>query len=239
VYAEDELLPVSGLQHLLFCERQAALIHVEQLWSDNALTIEGSHLHARVDEEAPRREVRGDRVILRGLALRSLRLGLVGRADVVELHRCRPGEDRDDRPGLGSAVSVARLPGLWAPFPVDYKRGKPKRDYCDEVQLCAQALCLEEMLSVSILEGALFYGRQQRRHAVAFDGELRQLTEDAARRFHELIATGETPRAAKSPECKRCSLVELCVPEIFGRRRSARRYLDAAVSEVVNPGDGG
>lgn len=239
MYSEDELLPVSGLQHLLFCERQAALIHVEQLWSDNALTIEGSHLHARVDEEAPRREVRGDLVILRGLALRSLRLGLVGRADVVELHRRRLYEGRDDRPCLASAVSVARLPGLWTPFPVDYKRGRPKRDHCDEVQLCAQALCLEEMLAVSILEGALFYGRQQRRHAVAFDGELRQLTEDAAGRFHELIAAGETPRAAKSPKCKRCSLVELCVPEILGRRRSARRYLGAAVSEVVNSGDGG
>ena len=239
MFTEDELLPLSALQHLVFCERQCALIHVEGQWRDNSLTLEGSHLHRRVDEEAPRREVRGDLVILRGLALRSLRLGLVGRADVVELHR-------RDASTLG-AVSVQGLEGLWIPYPVDYKRGKPKADRCDEVQLCAQALCLEEMLVEPVrgrgleyvTEGALFYGRQQRRHIVIFDHELRRYTEDIARRLRELVDSGKTPRAEKTAKCKGCSLLDVCMPEAMRRGRSARRYLHATLSDVLNEDDHG
>jgi CRISPR-associated exonuclease Cas4 len=237
VYSEDELLPISALQHLLFCERQAALIHVERLWHDNALTLEGSHLHRRVDEEAPRREVRGDVVILRALALRSLRLGLAGRADVVELHRCKIDVDGEEPAALPSAVSIDGLPGVWTPFPIDYKRGKPKGERCDEVQLCAQALCLEEMLCVGVPDGALFYGKQQRRHAVFFDAELRRLTEDAARRLHQIVSSGETPRAVKTLGCRRCSLVDLCMPDITGPRRSVRRYVSATLTEAASPGE--
>jgi CRISPR-associated exonuclease Cas4 len=229
MFTEDELLPLSALQHMVFCERQCALIHVEGQWKDNPLTIEGSHLHRRVDEEAPRREVRGDLVILRGLALRSLRMGLVGRADVVELHR------RD--PGVSNAVPVQGLGGQWLPYPVDYKRGKPKDDRCDDVQLCAQALCLEEMLDVHVPEGALFYGRQQRRHVVPFDQELRRNTEDVARRLRELVNSGKTPRAEKTAKCKKCSLLAICMPEAMRRGCSARRYLHTTLSDVLNEAD--
>jgi len=234
VFAEDQLLPLSALQHLVFCERQCALIYLEQLWADNALTFEGSYLHGGVDEKAPRREVRGGFVILRGLVVRSLELGLVGRPDVVELHRVGPPASSDESRGDRSpAVGVPGLSGLWAPFPVEYKRGKPKADSCDEVQLCAQALCLEEMMGVQIAEGALFYGRQQRRHPVQLGEDLRRRTRGAAVRLHELIEAGVTPPAKKEPKCRRCSLLALCMPEAMSRGRSARRYLEASLHNAL------
>lgn len=203
MYTEDDLLPLSALQHLLFCERQCALIHVEQLWADNRLTVEGSHLHRRVDE-APG-ETRGDVRVERGIGLRSLRLGLIGKADVVEFHRTPGGEN---------------------PFPVEYKRGRPKSDRSDEVQLCAQALCLEEMLGTAVNAGALFYGTTRRRTDVDFDATLRARTEAAARRLHELVSTGTTPRARREPKCDGCSMLELCMPDPPRATRSAARYLD-------------
>lgn len=206
MFTEDDLLPLSGLQHLLFCERQCALIHVEQLWADNRLTVEGSHLHRKVDE-APG-ETRGDVRIARGIALRSLRLGLIGKADVVEFHRTPEGERA---------------------FPVEYKRGKPKRDRSDEVQICAQALCLEEMLGAAVPAGALFYGTTRRRTDVVFDAPLRARTEEAARRFHELMATGTTPRAQREAKCDGCSMLDLCMPDPPHVRRSASGYLDRFV----------
>jgi CRISPR-associated exonuclease Cas4 len=207
VFAEDDLLPLSALQHLQFCERQCALIHVEQVWADNRLTVEGSHLHRRADSGEA--ESRGGVRTERGVALRSLRLGLIGKADVVEFH-CTGG--------------------VWLPFPVEYKRGKPKHDRSDEVQLCAQALCLEEMLRVEIVGGALFYGTTRRREDVAFDASLRGATEDAAARLHALIASGVTPRAVREPKCDSCSLLNLCLPPAPRRtRRSVAAYLDDAL----------
>ena len=137
MYTEDDLLPLSGLQHLLFCERQCALIHIEQAWAENRFTAEGRIMHERVHKED--RESRGDIRVEYSMPLRSLRLGLIAKADVVEFHRNR---------GLSD--------GKWIPFPVEYKRGKPKKDNADKVQLCAQALCLEEMLDVEVTSGALF-----------------------------------------------------------------------------------
>jgi CRISPR-associated exonuclease Cas4 len=202
-FTEDDLLPLSALQHLLFCERQCALIHVEGLWAENRLTVEGRHLHERVDH-APG-EARGDRRIERGLPLRCMRLGLIGKADAVEFLRSPAGE--------------------WLPFPVEYKRGKPKRDASDEVQLCAQALCLEEMLRVEIPAGALFYGTTRRRTDVAFGLTLRARTEASAARLHEILRGGITPSARREPKCESCSLLNLCLPEALGPRRSASRYL--------------
>lgn len=214
MYTEDYLLPLSALQHLLFCERQCALIHVEQLWADNRLTVEGTHLHRKTDEGP--RESRGDVRTTRSMPLRSLRLGLIGKADVVEFHRV--GQES------GS-------PG-WQPFPVEYKRGRPKRDLSDKTQLCAQALCLEEMLGASIPAGALFYGTTRHRHDVPFDAALRAETETAAHRLHSLVAGGVTPRAVRAPKCDNCSLLDLCLPDAPGRGRSARRYLEQALREV-------
>ena len=213
-FHEDELLPLSGVQHLVFCERQAALIHVERLWLDNPQTVEGTRFHEVADRG--RSESRGPLRLVRGVAIRSLRLGLAGRADVIEFHRVAEGA-----PG----VPLPGQPGHWSAYPVEYKRGRPKTHRADEVQLCAQAMCLEEMLSIVIDAGALFYGRSRRRVDVVFDGSLRRLTEEAAARFHKLIASGATPRAIWAPKCVRCSLVAACRPRDIGSPTS--RYLSA------------
>ncbi len=233
MFSEEELLPLSALQHLIFCERQCALIHVEQVWSDNALTLEGSRLHRRTDEQGPRREVRGDLVILRALPLRSLSLGLSGKTDIVEFQRV---PSCDGAQGQGQAefmgTSLPGLVGTWRAFPVEYKRGRPKKGSADRVQLCAQALSLEEMLDVSIPDGALFYGRTQRRVEVIFDSELRAETRQAAQRLHELISTGVTPRARKEGKCERCSLVDICLPGPGSGARSARAFFTEALREA-------
>jgi CRISPR-associated exonuclease Cas4 len=239
-FDEDDLLPVSALQHLAFCVRQCALIHIERVWADNPLTLEGSHMHERVDETGARRETRGDLMVARGLALRSLRLGLSGRADVVEFHRVGRAVPSEERlSGVAAAVPLSAATGTWVPFPVDYKHGKPKLDRCDEVQLCAQALCLEEMLLVGVPRGALFYGKTQRRYDVTFDTELRKLTETTAARLHELIASGVTPKAVREPRCEHCSLLSHCLPEAMSPRRSASRYLKTAVAESLAEKGGG
>lgn len=231
---EEDLLPISALQHLVFCERQCALIHIERAWRDNPLTLEGAHVHRRVDETGPRRELRGDLLIVRGLPLRSFHLGLSGRADVVEFHRYR--QDLCEAPvgdGLAPAVPIPDVEGLWAPFPIDYKRGKPKPDLSDEIQLCAQGLCLEEMLGARVTRAALFYGRLRHRHEVVLGDALRAATAQAAERLHVLISSGVTPRAVKQPKCRRCSLLEVCKPEAMSGGRSARRYLAQAVQPAL------
>ena len=205
-YTEDDLIMLSALQHLVFCRRQCALIHIEQIWSENLFTAEGKVMHDKVD--TANRESRGKIRIEYGVPLRSLRLGLIGKADVVEFHR------KDD--------------GTWRPFPVEYKRGKPKVDDSDKVQLCAQAICLEEMLNVEISDGALFYGQTRRREDVVFDNTLRMETEETARKVHELIASGVTPKAEYSVKCKKCSLLELCLPKVS---RKASKYLLTVVEE--------
>ena len=163
-------------------------------------------MHDKVD--TANREVRGKIRIDYGVPLRSLRLGLIGKADVVEFHK------QGDK---------------WIPFPVEYKRGKPKGDNCDKVQLCAQAICLEEMLNVEIKGGALFYGQTRRREDVIFDKALRAETEEAARKVHELIESGITPKAEYSKKCKQCSLLNLCLPKICGKTLSVDSYLQKAM----------
>jgi len=223
MYDEDELLPISALQHLVFCPRQCALIHIEGLWAENLLTAQGREIHDRAHEaETTTRE--GVR-ICRGLYLRSLRLGLSGKADVVELHRC---EEED-----ASGVPFEGLPGRWRVFPVEYKRGRPKPDICDEVQLCAQAICLEEMLGASVPAGAIFYGQPRRRTEIVFTESLRRDTERLALHLHEFIAAGVTPPARYARKCKGCSMASLCLPETAGSRRSARQYLQDAIAHVA------
>ncbi len=209
MYTEDELIQLSALQHLVFCERQCALIHIEQLWNENLFTAEGRIMHDKVD--TANRESRGNIRIEYGVPMRSLRLGLIGKADVVEFHRM------DD--------------GTWTPFPVEYKRGKPKMDDCDKVQLCAQAICLEEMLNVEIKNGALYYGRTRRREDVVFDEKLRHETKDTAKRVHALIESGITPKPEYSKKCKKCSLYELCMPKACSKAKSASNYLMTAIGE--------
>jgi len=209
MYTEEQLLPVSALQHLMFCERQCALIHLENLWQENRLTAEGRILHEKVHERED--ESRGDVRISRGLRIRSLDLGLIGMADVVEFHHLPDGQ--------------------WQPFPVEYKRGKPKPDSCDEIQLCAQAICLEEMLNVSIPAGAIFYGLPRRRMDVEFSSFLRSETKKAATQLHKLIAGGRTPPPVYEKKCENCSLLDLCLPQNVAGDHSAIRYLNKALEE--------
>jgi CRISPR-associated exonuclease Cas4 len=209
-FEEDDFVMISALQHYVFCPRQCALIHIEQVWTESRLTAEGRLMHERVHEEG--NESRGSVRITRGLPLRSARLGLVGVADVVEFHR----QDK----------------GIWHPFPVEYKRGKPKPDHSDTIQLCAQALCLEEMLSVSVPTGALFYGQTRRRLDVSFTDVLRNETERAAEEAHRIINSGMTPAPVYGKRCKNCSLVGQCLPNRTGKESSVRRYLERMVKEL-------
>lgn len=204
-----DLIALSALQHYLFCPRQCALIHVEQAWAENAATAEGRVVHERV--HAVESEVRRGVRTVTGMPLRSDRLGVSGIADVVELHRTPDAK--------------------WRPFPVEHKRGRPKAHRADEVQLCAQAMALEEMFAVEIAEGALFYGQPRRRTSVPFDSDLRSLTQDVAVATRGLIATGHTPRVAYDKKrCDACSLIEICRPQTTGATQSAAAWLEAQVN---------
>lgn len=209
MYDMDDLIQLSALQHFAFCQRQCALIHNEQVWSESMLTAEGRLMHEHVHEE--KRESRRDVRIEFGVPLRSLRLGLIGKADVVEFHRMEDGG--------------------WMPYPVEYKRGKPKRDDSDKVQLCAQALCLEEMLDVHISEGALFYGRTRHRLDVVFDEPLRRETEEITLKTRQIITSGETPPPEYAKRCKLCSLVEICLPKTVQKKRTVKGYVSRMVRE--------
>jgi CRISPR-associated exonuclease Cas4 len=202
-YPEDDFIMISALQHYAFCPRQCALIHIEQVWEESGLTAEGHIMHERVHEQD--RESRGKVRIEYGIPLRSLKLGLIGKADVVEFNRL------DKK--------------TWQPFPVEYKRGKPKVDHCDKIQLCAQAMCLEEMLNVSVPEGAIFYGRTRRRFDVTFDEALRSETEETANKAHQLITSGKTPPPVYEKRCKSCSLIGECMPKTVGKKTLVKRYL--------------
>lgn len=215
---DDDLLPLSALQHLAFCPRQCVLIHGEQAWAENRLTAEGRILHERADSGED--ETRGDLRIARGVRLVSRRLGLSGIADVVEFRR-----------------EAASGGSLWRPFPVEYKRGKPKLHDADRIQLCAQALCLEEMLETAVPAGALFYGKPRRREAVAFVPDLRTRVEELAARLHALLREpGLPPPLADDPRCDACSLVGICAPRVAGR--SARAWTARAVAhQLAEPED--
>ena len=209
MYGTEDLVQLSALQHMVFCPRQCALIHIEQIWTESGRTAEGRIMHERVHDES--RESRGDIRIDYGVALRSLRLGLIGKADVVEFHR--------------------KPDSAWLPFPVEYKRGKPKADDCDKVQLCAQAICLEEMLSASIPAGALFYGQTRHRLDVVFDEALRRETEETARLAHDLIVSGRTPPPVYKKRCESCSLMADCLPKTIQKQRSVKNYLTRILGE--------
>ena len=219
MFDEIDLLPISAIQHLAFCPRQCALIHLERTWEENRLTAEGRLLHERTHQEG--RELRGNILTVRALSLRSLKLGLIGQADVVEFHRCGVNE-------LLHGVTLAGLKGEWQPFPVEYKRGLPKQDNVDKVQLCCHAICLEEMLEVSVPAGALFYGASRRRFDVEFPPELRANTASLAADLHLLINEKLTPKATYASKCKNCSLAGVCMPHAVTGRKSVASYLAMA-----------
>lgn len=221
-FDEDDLLPISALQHLLFCERRCALVHIEGQWDENVSTAEGTILHEQAHEAET--ESRGDVRIARGLRVRSLRLGLTGMADVVEFHRLT-GD------AMAEGVHLDGVEGLWRPAIVEYKRGRLRHEEGYEIQLCAQAICLEETLHVRIDSGSLFYGKTRRRLDIAFSEELRDRTEAVAARLHELLGSSNTPKAVHGPKCEQCSLVDLCVPRVTSGKRRVERYLAEAINQ--------
>ncbi|MEO8402603.1 MAG: CRISPR-associated protein Cas4 [Gammaproteobacteria bacterium] len=203
---EDNYLALSALQHYAYCPRQCALIHVEQAWSENVLTAEGRLLHERVDTGDS--EQRGNIRTERGVTVISHRLRITGKLDLLEVEGKPPRNY----------------------FPVEYKRGKPKVESWDRVQLCAQALCLEEMCSVDIKEAALWYWQVRRREVVVIDAALREHTESIINSAQKMIQSGNTPRAMFNKRCKACSLIGLCEPNILQHDHSA-----LYVSEIFTP----
>ena len=251
MFSDDDLLPLSALQHYVYCPRQCALIHLEQQWTENRFTAEGRAQHDRVDR--PEHETRDGIRTEYAVQIRSLRLGLIGKADAVEFHpvdetqhfRSQISDLKSCDTSIGSENSnlKTREAGMHSEisdlkslerslrvFPVEHKRGRPKPTHCDWVQLCAQAMCLEEMMGVEIPEGAIFYGQPRRRESVEFTPELRAETEQIASRLHELVHSGKTPPAEyEKKKCEACSLFETCMPKTH---RPVASYMADALSQI-------
>lgn len=218
-YKEEDFLQLSGLQHFCFCRRQWALIHVENQWSENLRTMEGQLNHAKAhDEQAV--ESRGDRLITRAVRVFSPGLGVSGSCDVVEYTRCTDG------------ISLPGREGLWQPFPIEYKHGRPSQHTAaDALQLCAQAMCLEQMLCCKIPEGAIFYQETRRRTPIAFTDKLRQQVLTALEEMHGFLKRGYTPRVKPSKSCNACSLKDLCMPKLF-RTESVESYMKKHLEDM-------
>ncbi len=216
MYEEDDYLMLSGLQHFAYCRRQWALIHIEQQWAENERTVDGQLFHATA-HDGSRIEKRGNLLITRGLRVKSAVLGLSGTCDVVEFHKSKNG------------VTLFQYEGLWQPYPVEYKKGEPKENNVDEVQLCAQAMCLEEMMLCQIPQGSLFYGENRRRKKVEFTEELRGQVSAMAQEMHDLWKKGYTPKVKARKGCNACSLKEICVPKL-GRAKTVDSYINSRLS---------
>lgn len=217
MYAEDDYLMLSGLQHFAFCRRQWALIHIEQQWAENERTVDGQLFH-KVAHDKEKVEKRGDLLITRGLHIKSAALGLSGICDVVEFHRSREG------------ITLFSYEGQWQPYPVEYKKGLPKENAADEIQLCAQAICLEEMLLCDIPCGSLFYGENRRRVTVTFSAELRAEVSRMATEMHDYWKRGYTPKGKPKKGCSACSLKEVCIPGLE-KTGTVASYIERNLSE--------
>lgn len=216
-YTENDYLQLSGLQHYLYCSRQWALIHLEQQWVDNIHTVIGDIMHQRTHDEFIT-EKRGNLLITRGMQIASPTLQLSGQCDVLEFYQ----EDQENQKALG--VQLFGWEGNWIPFPVEYKKGEPKEGNYDRAQLCAQAMCLEEMLCCRIEKGALFYGTTKRRTPVTFAEDLRETVTSACTEMHKLYRRGHTPQKKKTKQCNACSLKELCLPQKSTMKKVAKYY---------------
>lgn len=217
-YKEEDFLQLSGIQHFKFCRRRWALIHIEKQWAENFRTADGRIMHQNAHDKGFR-ESRGDVLVTRGMAVFSAVMGISGECDVLEFHREETG------------IPLKGREGLWQPYPVEYKRGEPNERSGDTLQLCAQAMCLEEMLCCPVPEGALYYGETRRRTPVRFSPELRRQVQSAAEEMHQLFRRGHTPKARPGKFCGACSLKELCLPQLI-RRESVSDYLNRAMEET-------
>ena len=209
---------LSGIQHFAYCRRQWALIHIEQQWAENERTVAGDIMHRRA-HDAQQTELRGDKLTMRGVRIRSDEMNITGVCDVVEFHRQPEG------------IELFGYEGRWSVYPVEYKRGEPKLHDADELQLCAQAMCLEEMLLCRIAEGSLFYGETRRRERVVFTDELRQRVKQMFAEMHQYFARGHTPSAKPDKGCNACSLKELCLPRLK-KMPQVQDYLKQHIKEA-------
>jgi CRISPR-associated exonuclease Cas4 len=217
VYTEDDYLLLSGIQHYAFCRRQWALIHIEQQWKDNLRTTDGALMHERTHEQIA--EKRAGLLEVRGLAVCSKLLGVVGACDVVEFHQSDDG------------VPIHGRSSRWRPIPVEYKKGRPKEDDADALQLCAQAICLEEMLLCQISHAYLYYGETRRREAIDLNVELRSNVQSMFAEMHDLFKKGYTPIVKMTKACLACSLLELCLPKLT-KGLSAADYVQKHINEI-------
>ena len=217
MYAEEDYLMLSGIQHFAFCRRQWAMIHIEQQWAENYRTTAGELMHRKAHDEGSF-EKRGNLFTARGLRIASRELGLSGQCDVVEFHQEEDG------------IELFDYAGKWNPVPVEYKHGAPKENNADELQLTAQAICLEEMFQTQISGGYLYYGENRRRIHVEFTREIREEVKRAAREMHELFRKGHTPNVKPAKKCRACSLEELCVPKLQ-KTMNVREYIRRGMKE--------
>lgn len=218
IYQEEDFLQLSGLQHFSFCRRQWALIHIENQWAENYRTVDGALMHERAHDRSLE-ESRGDLLIQRGVSVYSAELGVSGQCDILEYRRGTEG------------IPLPNRDGLWQPYPVEYKRGKPKDTDADALQLCGQAMCLEHMLCCDIPEGALYYGEIRRRERVAFTPALRSQVQELLLQMHELYRRGYTPKVKPTKSCNACSLKDLCLPRLL-KSRSVSAYLKSAMEDM-------
>ena len=216
-YKEEDYLQLSGIQHYLYCPRQWALIHIESQWAENERTVDGTLFHKNA-HDGSYREKRGNIITVRGMYVHSTKLGITGQCDVVEFHKAETG------------ILLPGEVGCWLPYPIEYKRGKKKSNSYDEAQVCAQVLCLEEMLCCEIQSGALFYGEQRHRQDVVMDMNIREIVEKAIYEMHDLYKRGYMPKVRVSKKCDQCSLIDICNPRITNSV-SVKSYVDAILSE--------
>ena len=196
MYTEDDFIMISALQHYVYCPRQCGLIHVDDVWQENVFTVRGNILHGKVDTDTY--ETRGNTKTVRGLRIHSYKFGITGRCDVVEFKETENGK---------------------FVLPVEFKSGEPKEDISDKVQLCAQAICLEEMLNITIKQGAFFYGKIRRRNIVDIDEELRTQTENIILAVRQIVASKKIPVAEYQTKCRNCSLQSICQPKAMNKRK--------------------
>ena len=217
-YREEQWLMLSGIQHFCFCPRQWALIHIEQQWQDNLRTVEGELLHKKA-HNTRLTEKRGDMLITRGMPVHSAVLGVSGACDVVEFYQSEQG------------VPLAKHRGKWEPVPVEYKRGSSKSNNADRLQLCCQAICLEEMLATSIEKGYLFYGESRHREEVLFSSDLRKQVEQMLEQMHDYFQRSYTPKVKPTKSCNACSLRDICLPKLCSKL-SVHEYISTCINEI-------
>lgn len=216
---QEDYLLLSGIQHFAFCKRQWALIHLEGQWKENVRTVKGAIVHERAHDESLT-EKRGDLLITRGLRVASAQLGATGQLDVVEFHRSERG------------AHLHGWEGTWMPYPIEYKKGKPKEGWEDALQLCAEAICLEEMLCCDVPEGCIFYDEIHRREKISFDEALRTEVKKTFSEMHDYARRGYTPRVKPAKHCKACSLEPLCLPRVYKKYDVAGYYARRLGEEV-------